>query len=102
MPAAAGERPEIRVAGGLASLLPVEQRRSALPGAVVAGGPVSIIPGKPLTQRTGRSHFFLFYHNLTELVLASKTTSVSPCARMEGPWCRLSEMESTPTKLAKP
>ena len=37
MPAAAGERPEIRVAGGLASLLPVEQRRSALPGAVVAG-----------------------------------------------------------------
>jgi site-specific DNA recombinase len=37
MPARAGEEPEIKVAGGLASLLPPESRRSGLPGAVVAG-----------------------------------------------------------------
>jgi hypothetical protein len=37
IPARAGEEPEIKVAGGLASLLPPESRRSGLPGAVVAG-----------------------------------------------------------------
>lgn len=37
MPAAAGELPEIRVAGGLASLLPVENRHFGVPGQMVAG-----------------------------------------------------------------
>jgi hypothetical protein len=37
MPAGAGECPEIRVAGGLASLLPPENRCSGLPGEAVAG-----------------------------------------------------------------
>jgi site-specific DNA recombinase len=37
MPARSGEEPEIRVAGGLASLLPLESRRSGLPGEAVAG-----------------------------------------------------------------
>jgi hypothetical protein len=37
IPAGRGEAPEVRLAGGLASLLPPESRRSALPGAVVAG-----------------------------------------------------------------
>ena len=37
MPAASGEEPEIKVAGGLASLLPPEARRSGLPGEAVAG-----------------------------------------------------------------
>jgi hypothetical protein len=37
MPAGPVEQPEIRVAGGLASLLPAESRRSRLPGEAVAG-----------------------------------------------------------------
>jgi hypothetical protein len=37
MPAVLGEEPEIRIAGGLASLLPPESRRSGLPGEAVAG-----------------------------------------------------------------
>jgi len=37
MPAGSGEEPEIRVAGGLASLLPPESRRFGLPGETVAG-----------------------------------------------------------------
>ena len=37
MSAESGEQPEIRVAGGLASLLPPESRRSRLPGEAVAG-----------------------------------------------------------------
>jgi site-specific DNA recombinase len=37
MPAGPGEEPEIKVAGALASLLPLESKRSGLPGAVVAG-----------------------------------------------------------------
>ncbi len=37
MPAARGELPEVRLAGGLASLLPPQSRHSVLPGAVVAG-----------------------------------------------------------------
>jgi hypothetical protein len=37
MPARSGEEPEIRVAGGLASLLPLESRRSGLLGEAVAG-----------------------------------------------------------------
>jgi hypothetical protein len=37
MPAGSGEEPEIRVAGGLASLLAPESRSSGLPGRAVAG-----------------------------------------------------------------
>jgi len=37
MPAGSGEEPEIKVAGGLASLLPADSRRSGLPGEAVAG-----------------------------------------------------------------
>jgi site-specific DNA recombinase len=37
MPAARGEKPEVRLAGALASLLPPASRHSVLPGAVVAG-----------------------------------------------------------------
>ena len=37
MPAGSGDEPEIKVAGGLASLLPPESRGSGLPGEAVAG-----------------------------------------------------------------
>ena len=42
MPAGASEEPEIRIAGGLASLLPPELRRSGLPGEAVAGARIEL------------------------------------------------------------